>query len=168
MPGGPHRYLVFVCGKPFLALSLRERRRSTDIAVRTDTISAGHFHFAFHKAAHVGHRQQVAEVLYGRVLGKVVEVRKRHALAQLGQANFGHFAVLDVLGIGEDVLGEQFSAGNLDVERLFQAEDDVEEVDRLGSQVADERGLGVTSSSSTPRRQPRRSGSFQRLLPSLA
>ena len=51
----------------------------------------------------------------------------------------GHLAVLDVLGVGQDVLGEELAAGDADLERLLQAEDDVEEVDRLGAEIADQR-----------------------------
>ena len=64
--------------------------------------------------------------------GEIVEVGEGHALAQLGQSLLGDLAVLDVLGVGEHVLGEQLAAGNLDVEGLFQAEHDgAESIDFL-------------------------------------
>ena len=70
------------------------------------------------------------------------EVGERHPLFELGDAGGVHFAVFDVVGVGEDVFGEQLAALDLDAERFFQAEHDVEEVDRLGAQVALQRGLG--------------------------
>ena len=58
-----------------------------------------------------------------------------------GQTVLGDFATGDETGIGRgDVLGEEFSARDLDVKVLFEAEHDVQEVDRLGSQIADQRG----------------------------
>ena len=52
-----------------------------------------------------------------------------------------HLAVLHVFGVRQDVLGREFLARNLDAERLFELEHDVEKVDRLGTQVADHRRL---------------------------
>ncbi len=98
-------------------------------------------HFAFHETAHIGHRQHVGEVLYNRVRGEAVQVGKRHPLAQFRHADVGDAAVLHVLLVGEHIFREELVAGNLDVEGLFQAEDDVQEVDRLGSQVAHQRGF---------------------------
>ena len=46
------------------------------------------------------------------------------------------------VGVGEDVLGEQLAALDLDVEALLQAEDDVEEVDALRVEIALQGRLG--------------------------
>ena len=70
------------------------------------------------------------------------QVGKRHTLLQFGHAVFGDLAILHVLRVRQDILGEEFGAGNLDIEGLFQAEDDIEKVDRLGPQITDERRLG--------------------------
>ena len=72
-----------------------------------------------------------------RVLLELAQVGERHACAQLGQALVGDLAVLHELRVAlEDRLGEQLAARDLDAELALQAEDDVEEVDRLGPQVA--------------------------------
>ena len=94
------------------------------------------------EVAHVLHGELLAEVLHVRVGFELRQVGERHAFLELGDAGRVDFAVVDVFGVGEDVFGEQLAALDLDVEGLFQAEHDVEEVDRLGAQVALQRGLG--------------------------
>src|ERR1700733_5801688 len=87
-------------------------------------------------------REQVLDVLDLGVLGELVDVGGRQALAQLGEAGLGKRAVLGESGIsGRKVVREQFAAGNLDVERLLQSKDDVQKVDRFGPEVAHQRGV---------------------------
>src|SRR5262249_33675349 len=69
---------------------------------------------------------------------EAAEVGVGHPLFHLGQALRGQLAVLSQLRVGA-VLGEQLAPRDLDPEVTLEAEDDVEQVDRLGPQVL-ERG----------------------------
>ena len=86
-------------------------------------------------------REQVAQVADFGILLEAGEVGERHPLAQLAQALVGDAAVLDEFRVAlEDRFREQFAARDLDPELALEAEDDVQEVDRLGAQIALQRG----------------------------
>src|SRR5438874_365040 len=81
--------------------------------------------------------EQVAEVADLGVPGELAEVGKGHLGPQLVQAAVGDLAVLDELGIAlENRFREQLAARDLDAKLALQAEDDVEKIDRFGSQVS--------------------------------
>ena len=82
--------------------------------------------------------EQILDVLDLGIFGKTVDVGVRQPFTQLRQAILGH-ATVDgqAVSLGREVLGEQLAALDLDVEFLFEVEDDVEKVDRLGSKVSD-------------------------------
>ena len=69
------------------------------------------------------------------------QVGEREPGLELFDALGGELAVGDPFGVGHQVLGEQLAARDLDPEIALEAEDDVQKVDRLGAQVALERGL---------------------------
>src|SRR5436309_1324523 len=80
------------------------------------------------------HGEQVAEAFEIRVALELGQVSVRHAALEFGHAFRSEFAVLYKLRVAlEDRFREQFAAGDLDAELPFQAEDDVQEVDRLGA-----------------------------------
>ena len=54
---------------------------------------------------------------------------------ELGDAFGGHFAVLDELGVGEDIFGEELALGDFDAEGFFELEADVEVVDGFSAEV---------------------------------
>jgi hypothetical protein len=82
----------------------------------------------------------VGDVVDVRILLELREVGERHADLEFRQALLGQFLVLDELFARQDVVREQVSARNLDVERLLQAEDDVQVVDALGAEVRADTG----------------------------
>ena len=72
-----------------------------------------------------------------RTCSNSFEVGERHRLRQFGEALGGDLAVLHELGVAlEDRFREQLAARDLDAELALEPEDDVEEVDRLGAEVA--------------------------------
>src|ERR1700722_10666877 len=82
-------------------------------------------------------REQVAQVADLGILLEPGEVGERHPLAQFAESLVGDAAVFDELRVAlEDRFGEQFAARDLDPEFAFEAEDDVQEVNGLGTQIA--------------------------------
>src|SRR5262249_31091089 len=83
------------------------------------------------------HREQVAHPADLGVLLELAQVGQGQALAQLLKALGGDLAVLHELRVAvEDRIGEQFAARDLDSELALQPEEEGQEVDRLGPQIA--------------------------------
>jgi 3-hydroxyacyl-[acyl-carrier-protein] dehydratase len=76
----------------------------------------------------------------GRTLTVTAEVLSQDERTTKIKASGVDLAVGHELGAGEHVLRKQLAAGDLDAEGLLQPEHDVEEVDRLRSQVTHHRG----------------------------
>ena len=73
--------------------------------------------------------EQILDVLDLGIFGKTVDVGVRQPFTQLRQAILGHDTVDgQAVSLGREVLGKQFASLDLDIEYLFEVEDDVEEI----------------------------------------
>ena len=76
---------------------------------------------------------EVADLLDVGVGGELGQVGVGHPGLELVEPLGRQLAVLDHVGVGDDVLGEQLAARDLDPEVPLEPEHDVQEVDRLGA-----------------------------------
>src|SRR5262249_42185783 len=107
-------------------------------------ILVGRAELALDVARNHVHGEQVADTAELGVFLERTEVGERHARAQFVQALFGDAAVLHVFRVAlKDRFGEQFAARDLVAEFPLEPEDDVQEIDRLRTQVALQRGGGL-------------------------
>src|SRR2546421_3379240 len=86
--------------------------RKSKVLSRTD--------FGFDVTAEVADGKEVAEFADLRVGLELREINEGHPPLQLADSGGRHFAFLNEVGIGQNVLGRQLLAGNLDAEGLFE------------------------------------------------
>ena len=87
--------------------------------------------------------EQILDVLDLWIGSKGVNVRVGQSFTELGQSVLGDDPVGgQSFSLGREVLGKQFASLDLDIEFLFEVEDDVEEINRFGSEIPDESRRG--------------------------
>jgi len=97
------------------------------------------------------YREEFRDGVYLRILFELAEVGKRHAGTQHRKTIVVHLALLHEFRVALEVrLGEEFAARHLDAELALEPEQDIEEVNRFGPQIALE-GRGWVGFAPPPR-----------------
>src|SRR5262249_23230955 len=141
LPRPGSKTVSFRWARPGSRVPRRGAFAAQDSGGRVMYLAVAGFELALDEAGDQLHGEEIPHAIELAVLRELAEVRERHPAAQFLDALVSHLAVSNEAGVAlEDGLGEQFAARDPDAELPLQAEDDVQKVDRLGAQVALERG----------------------------